>query len=175
MVDIAHIAVIPLKALQIDKNTFCCSSEPLNVYFKRVASQDEKRDLSKCFVLIHQPTNSIIGYYTLSAKSIPISHVPQGVVKNGVYQEISAALIGRLAIDQRFAGQGYGKFLVIDAIFKIKDSPLGVTVLTVDAKDESAVKFYQNLGFIKFIDFDEENQKLFLPLKHFKQHFSDFK
>ena len=73
-------------------------------------------------------------------------------------------MLGRLAIDEKYAGQGYGKLLIIDAITKVKNSYLGNAALIVDAKDENAKNFYLKLGFLPFLDKYENNNKLFLPL-----------
>uniref|UniRef100_Q0I507 N-acetyltransferase domain-containing protein n=1 Tax=Histophilus somni (strain 129Pt) TaxID=205914 RepID=Q0I507_HISS1 len=93
-----------------------CSVEPLENYFHRHVSQDVKKGLAKCFVLINEQQSRIVGYYTLSALSIPITDIPQERISKGIpYPNISAVLVGRLAIDTNFQNQGYGKFLIADA------------------------------------------------------------
>lgn len=73
-------------------------------------------------------------------------------------------LIGRLAVDDRFQKQGYGKFLIADAMYKVQNTTVGAAILVVEAKDNNAVSFYERLGFIGFKDLDVKHRKLFYPL-----------
>ncbi|WP_245872528.1 GNAT family N-acetyltransferase [Avibacterium endocarditidis] len=134
-------------------------------YFRQYASQDVKKGLAKCFVLIDHKQAEIIGYYTLSALSVSVSDIPQERVNKGIpYPNIPSVLIGRLAIDDRFQKQGYGKFLVVDAIYKIKNTNIGAAILVVEEKDDNAVSFYERLGFIEFKELEAKHRKLFYPL-----------
>ena len=66
------------------------------------------------------------------------------------YPLMPAGLIGRLAIDQGFSGQGLGSALVVDAAVRASRSDPAVFALVVDAKDESAAAFYRHLEFRQF-------------------------
>ncbi|MDO9038756.1 MAG: GNAT family N-acetyltransferase, partial [Lutibacter sp.] len=63
------------------KNEFCCETAQLDNYIHQQASQDVKRKLSACFVLIENNSNLIKGYYTLSNNSIPLSLIPESIKK----------------------------------------------------------------------------------------------
>lgn len=163
--NIDHIDIVSLSTLHIYRETFHSRSDALNSYFHRYVSQDEKKNLTKCFTLIDRQQAKIIGFYTLSASVVSVTNIPKDKLKREIrYPDIPAVLIGRLAIDEQFEGQGYGKFLIADAIARVKSSNLGVAVLVVDAKDDAAVSFYQRLGFISFNDFQGNERKLFYPL-----------
>lgn len=154
--------IVALSDLILSKQAFCSDSQILNLYFQTQASQDEKKELTKCFVLINKKLEKIIGYYTLSATSINVVDIPISRIKKQIrYPMIPAALIGRLAIDRNFTRQGFGKFLIADAISKVREAKLGIAALLVEAKDFKAVEFYKKLGFIQFID---KQDILFLPL-----------
>ncbi|MFW9278434.1 GNAT family N-acetyltransferase, partial [Glaesserella parasuis] len=128
-------------------------------------SQDIKRGLAKCYVMIDKEQSKIVGYYTLSSLSIPFSDVPLERVKKEIpYPILPAALIGRLAIDTNYQNQGFGKILIADAIHKIRTNNLASAVLVVDAKNDDAIAFYEKLGFIKFQDIEGAYQRLFYPL-----------
>ncbi|MCW9733304.1 GNAT family N-acetyltransferase [Avibacterium sp. 20-15] len=120
--------------------------------------------MAKCFVLIDEKQSNIIGYYTLSALSVSVSDIPQERVKGIPYPNIPGVLIGRLAIADYFQKQGYGKFLVVDAMYKIKNTNVGAAILVVEAKDDNAFLFYKKLGFIEFKDLEIKHRKLFYPL-----------
>lgn len=163
--NLENLTVIPLDELEIGRNSFSCSVKPLEEYFHKYVSQDVKKGLAKCFVLIDHKTSEIIGYYTLSALSVLVSDIPQERIAKGIpYPNILAVLMGRLAVDDRFQKQGYGKFLIVDAMYKVKNTAIGTALLVVDAKDDSAVEFYKNLGFIEFTDLKQKHRKLFYPL-----------
>jgi predicted GNAT family N-acyltransferase len=76
---------------------------------------------------------------------------------------IPAALIGRLARDLRVRGQGVGDLLLADAIRRILSaaSTLAVFAIVVEAKDERAVDFYREFGFISF---PSRPLRLFIPV-----------
>nr|WP_314739316.1 GNAT family N-acetyltransferase [uncultured Haemophilus sp.] len=160
--NLANLTVLPLENLAIERNTFSCHVKALENYFHRYVSQDVKKGLAKCFVLIDHQQGKIIGYYTLSALSVSIADIPQERIHKGIpYPHIPAVLLGRLAIDDAFQKQGYGKFLIVDAMHKIKHTSVAAALLVVDAKDDNAVSFYKKLGFIAF---QEKPRKLFYPL-----------
>jgi ribosomal protein S18 acetylase RimI-like enzyme len=77
---------------------------------------------------------------------------------------LPAMRIGRLAVDKELKGQGIGEFLLMDALALGARlfSEVGIFSIIVDAKNLSAVKFYQKYGFIQFQD---RKDSLFLPIK----------
>lgn len=88
-----------------DRKGFDCGVEALNRYLKQVAGQDQKRNLSKVYVFAEG--ESIVGYYSLSAHSVSRENLPKGI-KLGGYQDIPFLLLGRLAVDKNYQGQGLG-------------------------------------------------------------------
>ena len=63
-----------------------------------------------------------------------------------------AALIGRLARDERVRGQGIGELLLADAVRRIlgASKTLAVFAIVVEAKNARAVAFYEGFGFRPF-------------------------
>jgi predicted GNAT family N-acyltransferase len=59
-------------------------------------------------------------------------------------------LIGRLAVDLRFAGAGLGGALLGDAALRVLKGDVKAFALIVDAKDECAAAFYVRDGFKPF-------------------------
>lgn len=113
------------------------------------------------FVLV-LPDGAIAGYYTLSSTAVNIGEWPaQMVRKLPRYPLIPATLLGRLAVDRRQQGRGYGRYLLADALFRSLSSEIASFAVIVDAKDENARRFYERESFLPFPD---QQMKLFLPM-----------
>jgi len=150
----------PLRAH--DRSTFSCGAAPLDRYLRETATQDTKRLMASCFVLVEKATNTLAGYYTLSAMSVPASDMPAEILKRlPCYPILPAALVGRLAVNQRFQRRGLASALLADAAKRVLNGDTKAFALIVDAKDENAVAFYQRQGFRPFAS---RPMSLFLPL-----------
>ena len=150
----------PLDTSQHDRKNFDCGVDALNVYIQRFANQDQKRSLTKVYVLADQ--NHIIGYYTLSAHSVLRDKLPPDI-KLGGYSDIPFLLLGRLAVDIDHQKQGYGDASLVHAFENTQQAAqqVGILGIIVDAKDESAVSFYQGFGFRRLT---EMKNRLVLPI-----------
>jgi len=150
---------------------FSCGNEMLDNYLHKQANQDIKRKLAACFVLNDIETNLLKGYYTLSNAGIPFDLLPSTIQKklSLSYSSIPATLLGRLAIDKRFQGNGIGKLLLIDALKRSHDISKSIAsfVVIVDPIDKPAENFYAQYGFIKLPD----SGKMFLPMRTVSQLF----
>ena len=81
-----------------DRKSFASGSEPLDRYFREFATQDAKRWISNCFVGL-DGNRTVAGYYIFAASSLPISELPDDLVKRlPCYPLLPAALIGRPAL-----------------------------------------------------------------------------
>lgn len=152
---------------------FSCGVEALDRYLKEQASQDAKKRVAVPYVLI-SADNRIAGYYTLSSDHIRLDDLPGELVKQlnlPRYSFIGATLIGRLARDLAFRGQGVGELLLIDALKRALEASAQIAsaAVVVDAKDEDAHRFYSEFGFIAF---PETARRLFLPMQTIKKLFA---
>jgi len=77
-------------------------------------------------------------------------------------------LIGRLAVDEECRGQGLGLYLLMDALKRslAVSTQIGLVAVIVDAKNEAAIAFYKQYGFIAL---PHNSHRLFLPLSTIKQ------
>lgn len=107
--------------------------------------------------------NTIMGYYTLSAGSISVADLPLVLKQRLPNYPVPIALLGRLAVDKNYQGQGLGSILLADAIQRVEQASeiLAVYAIVVDALNLSAAEFYRQFGFIPF---PEKPLRLFLPL-----------
>jgi len=137
-----------------NRGKFDCGEQILNRYIQKFARQNAKSNLGETYVLTNN-SKDILGFYTISTASLDYDAYPQN--KGLPKYAIPSALIGRLAVDQNQQGNGYGKLLLVDALKRILkvSEEIGIHCITVDAKDDSAKKFYQYFGFEELLD--EEN------------------
>lgn len=145
-----RFVIEPLSS-QHERTAFSCGTEALDGYLHAQANQDIRRHISNCFVAVPEGTNIVAGYYTLAASSIPVAEIPPELSRKlPRYPVLPAALIGRLAVDRRFASQSLGSALLYDAIARTLRADPAVFALIVDAKDEIAGNFYMRFGFRPF-------------------------
>lgn len=153
---------VPLDKNKHDRKRFDCTVEPLNKYLQLMAQQQSSKDNTRTFVLEdeHQP-EFIIGYYTLTMTSLNLSALPKKLQKKHQNSQ-AAGLIARLAVDKRYVKQGYGEWLLIDALnkFIVASDTVAFPFILVDAKD-GVSQFYKKMGFVDFLD---TSNKLFMTL-----------
>ena len=136
---------------QHDRAGFESGVEPLDRYFHVQAGQDARKNMAAPFVLV-LPDGATGGYYTLSATAMKLTEFPaQTVRKLPRYPLVPATLLGRLAIDRRHQGKGYGRFLLADALFRSVRSEIASFAVIVDAKDENALGFMSARAFCHFL------------------------
>lgn len=144
-----------------DRSGFESGVEPLDRYFRAQAGQDARKNMAAPFVLL-LPDGTIAGYYTLSSTSVQLAELPASTVRKlPRYPLVPATLLGRLAVDRRQQGKGYGRFLLADALYRAVQSEIASFAVIVDAKDENARRFYERESFLPFPD---QPMKLFRPM-----------
>jgi GNAT superfamily N-acetyltransferase len=152
-----------------DRASFDSGVEPLDRYLRSQASQDARKNMAAPFVLV-LPDGAVGGYYTLSATAVKLADLPDQTARRlPRYPLVPATLLGRLAIDRRFQGKGYGRFLLADALYRVARNEIASFAVIVDAKDEAARCFYERESFLPFAD---QSMKLFRPVADIKQLFT---
>ena len=153
------------------KGSFRCGKPLLDNYIHTQAKQDVKRKLSACFILPDEE-NNVKGYYTLSSAVIQQELLPEEIRGKlpPTYVDLPTTLLGRLAVDDKYHGQGNGELLLMDALKRSLDvsTQIGSMAVIVDPIDEDAVGFYQKFGFTPLPD----SGKMFLPMTSIVELFS---
>ena len=148
------MTLAPFRILPLDgreRSGFACASDPLTRYFHTQVTQDLRRRIAACYIAVHQTSDAIAGFYTLSAADILLTDLPADLTKRlPRYPTLPAARLGRLAVDQRFKGQKLGATLLADAILRAAVSEVAVFAMVVDAKDALAEAFYRHHGFATY-------------------------
>ena len=149
-----------------DRQRFDCGVAALDRYLRTQARQEMDRDVAVGCVLVPADTpRSIAGYYSLSSTAVRLTDLPEITRKRlPRYPLVPATLLGRLAVDQAYRGQGLGERLLIDALRRsLATSRVVASVaVVVDAKDTAGAAFYARYGFEVLPD---RPLRLFLPLK----------
>ena len=146
-----------------DRTSFRCGEDALDRYFQVQATQDIRRRITNCFVMVDAVSGLVAAYYTLSAASIPLVDLPADEAKRlPRYPTLPAVRIGRLAVDRRFQGRGLGAALLMNAADRTLQGDAAAFALLVDAKNDQAVGFYRHYGFRTLVS---RPGTLFLPLK----------
>jgi GNAT superfamily N-acetyltransferase len=136
----------------------------LDRYLHTQARQDMQRYLAQVFVLVAEDQATIQGYYTLSNSSLLLSELPEALRSRlPRYPKIPVTLLGRLAVDRRYQGQGIGRWLLVDALHRSarQAAQIASLAVVVDAIDETAVAFYQKYHFLPL---PETPRTLFLEM-----------
>lgn len=158
-----------------DRSLFDCGDDTLNDWLKTKARQMQKRYATKVWIGFNpdDPATEnekvrIRCFCSLSSKQIEQRIVPSSIKIDRYKDQVSSILIGQLAVDKEFAGQGIGKYTMMKAMKLCHDvsETVGVSSIEVDASDESLIPFYREFGFESLLD---HKQHLFLPMGKARQ------
>ena len=96
-----------------DRSQFDCGRESLNVWFKRHALNNHVSGASRVSVL--GLGDDIVGYVSLSAGQIERAYLPKSRQRNQP-DPLPVTLLGQVAVDCRFQGQGHASSLILFAL-----------------------------------------------------------
>lgn len=129
-----------------DVSKFDCGEPVLNDWLRRRALQNQQSGASSTYVVLDKMR--VAGYYSLAAGSVARETAP-GRVRRNVPDPVPVVVLGRLAIDRDYQGEGLGRALLRDAILRILQAAdiIGVRAILVHALSEEAKHFYEECGF----------------------------
>ena len=87
-----------------------------------------------------------------------------GKLRRNAPDSVPVAVIGRLAVDRGYGGQGLGASLLADALRRIAGAAqsIGIAAALVQAKDEAAKAWY--LGQAEWLEVPAGGRTLWLPV-----------
>jgi GNAT superfamily N-acetyltransferase len=129
-----------------DLDSFSCGIAPLDHWLRRRARPNQAEGASRTFVCC--AGKRVAGYYSLAAGSV-LREAATGSVRRNMPEPVPVVLIGRLAVDKAWQGQGLGADLLRDAILRILGAAgtIGVRAILVHAISPEAKTFYEKYGF----------------------------
>ncbi len=144
-----------------DRDSFDCGVTSLNDYLRTKLGQHTRKSLTRGYVLA-TPAGRIAGYFTLAAGRLMVNAIPE---RHGfpAKMPVPTTLLGRLAVDKSFRGQGLGGALLMHAL-KIAvagSRTIASAVIEVDAMDVASQSFYAKYGFQSLPD---DPLHMYLPM-----------
>jgi GNAT superfamily N-acetyltransferase len=167
-----EVIVERLDPARHDSAGFTSGKPTLDNYLRDMAERDQDEHTAIAYVLVDKSETvhprRVIGYFTLNSFAFPKKQARRRDQDRylGRYNPVPAVLIGRLALDRAFQGQGLGSVLLVSALTRVLtlSEQLGIAVVVVHAIDDEAASFYEHQGFVRFRD---EPHHLYYPLATF--------
>ena len=137
-------------------DTFNCEiNSDLTNFIHSTAIDFEERQIARTFVLVSTNENKIVGYFTISMKSLSTNGMSKTSIKkiDGVSNSrvcIHSFLIGQLGISDNYAEYKLGTLLLDDAFSKIEmahDLVAGRYILVDAINHKKVINFYKESGF----------------------------
>ena len=152
----------PLDPARHDRAAFACGNTALDHYLKTQARKDMAANVAAVVVLFDPRQSRIAGYFSLSIHAIGLADVPDAR-RLPRYPTVPTTLLGRLARDLRYRGEGIGEILLLEALKRCYEQRaiIASAAVVVDPIDQSAHDFYTRYGFVPLAI----NQfRLYLPM-----------
>jgi GNAT superfamily N-acetyltransferase len=143
-----------------DLSRFDCGVPVLYDWLRERALKNESR-FSRTYVICDGAR--VVGYYCLSAGAVQREAAP-GKLRRNAPDSVPVSIIGRLAVDREYGGQGLGASLLADALRRIAGAAqsIGIAAVLVQAKDEAARTWY--LAQAEWLEFPAGSRSLWLPV-----------
>lgn len=119
----------------------------LDDWLRRRARANQVGGASRTFVVCED--SQVIAYYALASGAVKQPEAP-GRFRRNMPDPIPVAILGRLAIDQKYQGRGLGRALIRDAGLRLLNAAeiLGIRGLLAHAISDDARAFYNAVGFL---------------------------
>jgi predicted N-acetyltransferase YhbS len=127
---------------------FDSGEQSLDNWLKKRALANQVSGASRTFVACEG--RRVAGYYALASGAVTVASVP-GKFRRNMPDPIPVVLLGRLAVDRAWQGQGLGRSLFRDAAMRVSHAAdtIGIRGIVVHALADDARKFYLALGFME--------------------------
>lgn len=129
-----------------DLSLFDSGYDTLDEWLRRRARANQVSGASRTYVACSG--DRVVGYYCLSSGALAVTEAP-GALRRNMPDPIPMAVLGRLAIDRNWQGQGLGAALLQDAVVRTAQAAriVGIRGILVHAISEAAKAFYEHHGF----------------------------
>ncbi|HLW90880.1 MAG TPA: GNAT family N-acetyltransferase [Roseiarcus sp.] len=131
-----------------DRTAFDCGRDSLNAWFRRHAWANHASGVSRVNVITERATGRIVGFVTLSASEIERAYLPKSQQWNQPGR-LPATLLGQLAVDRAWQGQGHAASLLQFALRTALQAAeaIGSIGVITHPLDDDLRRFYARWGF----------------------------
>ena len=145
-----------------DREQFDSGEPVLDEWLRRYAGQNRRRDTAATWV-ITTAEDVIVAYASVAMTGIDPSAAPAALIK-GAPDPVPALLLGRLAVDRRYAKLGVGTALTAHVLATAVElnQKAACRAVVVAALNPSARNWWQRLGFHPFYPNNPEELDLYL-------------
>lgn len=169
----------PFDPTKHDRTAFSCGIEQVDNFFKKTANKLEKADNSRVYVMT-APHGSVIGFYALNAHAVDYMDLPEKYARaRPAHGSIPAAFLSMIGVDQRYASQGFGGDLLVDALMRIArtSEDIGIAVVILDVLDDGNVDLVtrRKALYVKygFQPLPSNPLRMFLPVATIRRLFEE--
>lgn len=158
------VSIVPISHLkdeEILQYSFDCEeAKEYEIFLKKKAPKLNELAITETFLLIHNETNELVGYFSLSADTVRLTldEKKDAKLEEVDFMSLPALKLGKLAINKALSDEikrkGYGSFVldIVDSYaFEMIEAGVGCRFITVDADIEykpDTPAFYEKNGFV---------------------------
>lgn len=131
-----------------DLSQFSCGKLALDHWLKTRALSNQEKGFT--VVMVVHDAGRVIGYYGLAPTAVVPTAMPRSIKTGQPPNPVPCLLLGQLATDQGWAGQGIGTGLLAHALIRCVQAAqlIGGRALVVNALDPDAAAFWERRGFL---------------------------
>lgn len=135
-----------------DLSQFRCGKQSLDDWLRTRALSNQTKGFT-AVVVVHQ-AGRVVGYYGLAPTAVVPATLPRALRTGQPPDPVPCLLLGQLATDRAYAGQGIASGLLKHALHRCTSAAqlIGGRALVVKAIDEEAQAFWLRRGFRSSID-----------------------
>lgn len=133
-----------------DSSAFDSGEPALDDWLRHRAWDNHLMAASRTYVVCPEGSERVVGYFALSMGQI-LAQEATGSMRRNMPKQIPTVMLGRLAIDRAWQGNGLGRALLADAVRRSlrAASEVSARLVIVHAISPAAEAFYPHHGFTR--------------------------